>query len=567
MVAAAVFIWVETRDHTLFLDEWGFLVRRDGFTVDGLLEPEYGHLLLFPLILYRGAWDLFGIGTDVPLRLALIFFDLLASILLFVWLERRVGSWIAAGAASLVCVLGSGWEVVATTDGVAALISISAGLGMMLMLDRGDRRGDVWAGVLLAVSLASFGTGVPFIVAAVILVNCDSPWRRRRNWAWAIPVVAYLAWRAWASAEFEDSSFFNWQNLPNVPSLLVDSLGGSLAAITGLFRTPGQIGGNVFRLDIGEPMAIGLLAFCAYWFVKGFRVERRAWAVIATYFAFWVAVAMVLGPARPDLATAPRYFYPGVVLLLMAGAAVVARPPRLSSRAWVVLGIVLVSALVANLFQYHYSARYVGQLSALVRADLTALDLGRGRIPDSFEPDGPAIRDAYGQAGITILTAGSYYAHEDEFGTPSYSVAELTGEGETVRKRADVVLASGLALALESVPALPPAAAKPPPVLVNTGVESIASGGCLGLRPGRPGSHLAIGVPASGLGFEAPAGAAPGTPAASVNLGRFAEGIYAAAGSVSAGSAATLSIPPDDANVPWKALVAPSAPLRVCALA
>jgi hypothetical protein len=341
---------------------------------------------------------------------------------------------------------------------------------------------------------------------------------------------------------------------------MVDSLGGSLAAVTGLFRTPGIIGGTGFRLDIGDELAIALLIAAAVVWLRGAKVSGRVWAATAMYAGFWAAVAMVLGSLRPALDTAPRYFYPGVVFLIIVAAEIVAKPPKLNGRAWAVAGLIFASAATANAFQLHYAGRYVAHVSGLVRAELGGLELARGHVSNDFVPDAAAA-DIVGPVGIPGVHAGAYFAAVDKFGSPAYSSDQLTSVSAAESKAADAVLVRALGLAL--APASGPLQGAAPHLLASQGGEAARAGNCLRLTPSAPGSYFVLLAEHPGLGFSAP-GVPPG-PAASVSIGRFSSTEDIPVGPIGGGQTLKLAIPSQPAG-PWHVRVTPGAPVLACGL-
>ena len=72
MALSAAFIWSWSTQGTLRGDEWGYAYR---VSVDPageyLLDPPRGkHLIAVPLLLYKAAFEGFGISSYVPYRLA-----------------------------------------------------------------------------------------------------------------------------------------------------------------------------------------------------------------------------------------------------------------------------------------------------------------------------------------------------------------------------------------------------------------------------------------------------------------------------------------------------------------
>ena len=68
----------------------------------------------------------------------------------------------------MIAVLGPAWPDVLWPFQIGFLGSLAAGMGALLALDRGDRRGEIAAAVLLTVALASSSLGIPLFVAAAL---------------------------------------------------------------------------------------------------------------------------------------------------------------------------------------------------------------------------------------------------------------------------------------------------------------------------------------------------------------------------------------------------------------
>ena len=61
-------------------------------------------------------------------------------------------------------------------NGFTVLLSLAAGLGALLALDRGDLRGDVCACLLLCLGLATYSDALPFVAgAAVLILTAERP--------------------------------------------------------------------------------------------------------------------------------------------------------------------------------------------------------------------------------------------------------------------------------------------------------------------------------------------------------------------------------------------------------
>ena len=95
--------------------------------------------------------------------------------------------------AVLVLFLGSAWEVTIVQDVMTNVFCAAAGLGAFLALERGDRRGDVAACLLLVAAIACWTLGVAFAIGAAVIVLLQ-PRARSRLWVAAMPLALYAAW-------------------------------------------------------------------------------------------------------------------------------------------------------------------------------------------------------------------------------------------------------------------------------------------------------------------------------------------------------------------------------------
>ena len=112
LLAAALFLFTDGHDQTFWYDEWAFLLGRRGSDLATFLEPHNGHLSLLPIAVYKLLLGAAGMDHYWPFRLTVVVLHLICALLLFVYAERRVGGWLALGAAALLLFLGPAWEVI-----------------------------------------------------------------------------------------------------------------------------------------------------------------------------------------------------------------------------------------------------------------------------------------------------------------------------------------------------------------------------------------------------------------------------------------------------------------------
>ncbi|HZU60404.1 MAG TPA: hypothetical protein VE983_05530, partial [Solirubrobacteraceae bacterium] len=160
MVVAAALVIHLTRGTTFWFDEWNWALYRRTGGLHSLLVPYNGHFSLIPLVIYRVLFATAGAGNYLPYRIMIVLGDLVCAGLLFLYVRRRVGGYLALLAALLILFLGPAWQNLLWPFQIAWLIALAAGMGAFLLLDRQDTPGDALACLLLIVSLASTSVGV-----------------------------------------------------------------------------------------------------------------------------------------------------------------------------------------------------------------------------------------------------------------------------------------------------------------------------------------------------------------------------------------------------------------------
>ena len=194
--------------------------------------PSNKYLIAVPLLLYNGMFEAFGVGSFIPYRAVNIALVLLCAWLLFVLLRRRVGDLWALPPAILMLFFGAGWGVVITPERIPSQIALAAGLGMLLVIERRDLRGDLAAAGLLAISLPSHPIGIAFAAAtAVMILVRPGPERWRRSWVFLVPVALYAAW--WLLLRPAGSP--SYSRATDVVAFVAQSWAAVTAAVSGLF--------------------------------------------------------------------------------------------------------------------------------------------------------------------------------------------------------------------------------------------------------------------------------------------------------------------------------------------
>ncbi|MBA2631005.1 MAG: hypothetical protein H0U84_08300, partial [Thermoleophilaceae bacterium] len=331
LLAAGAFFFLDGRGQTFWYDEWAFVLDRRGSGVGTFLEPHNGHLSLVPIVLYKALLGVAGMDHYWPYRLVVIVLHMLCSGLIYLYAERRVGGWLAVAAALPILFLGPAWQVIVWPFEMAWVASLAAGLGALLLLDRGDRRGEVAASALLVLSILSSGLGIAILIGASADVLLRGP---RRPWVVAAPFLVYATWYL---VYGESNLAFN--RLAKVPSFTADALASSVSALVGLAgRTIPDKGAS---LAWGRPLAVVAVAVVAWRLIKLGRVPPRVVTLGATIMSFWVLTAISrAGVTFEGFTLAPayssRYLYVGGFFLVLIAVELL-RGVRLGPAAWALL--------------------------------------------------------------------------------------------------------------------------------------------------------------------------------------------------------------------------------------
>jgi hypothetical protein len=537
MAAAAVYLLAVTGGAGYYQDELNFIYTRLDFGT-GILQPYADSLIAIPLLIYQGAFGIFGLGSaHLPLRLIWVAEVLSCSLLLFLYVRRRTLAWFAFMPACVLLVFGAAWTDQATTLGLIALSSVTPALGALVALDRRTLWADLCATALLTMSLLAFSASFPFVVgAAATVVLRGRPERWQRAWIWSGPLAVYGAWLVWAHINYSGSPA-DLGNLAKVPGTLLTGVSSVIAGLGGRYTTDDA--GRFTGLDhhAAVPAAL-LLAALGVVLAVSRRLPSEALVGISMVLSYWVIVALVTSPVR--VPTADRYQYVGAILLVIALAPILGRrsPPLL---VWAGIGAAFAwFSLVPNIRSTSQAASNVDRVTAETRAGLTALEVARDTVP----PDLNADTRWPGVPGELSLPspARSYLTAVDEHGSAAYRPDELLGRDPAVRRVADVVLVHALRLNVR------PAGFEPGS---NTSTCTPAGGrrGTASALELAGGQRIRIGPAARG--------------GAEIEAARFGDDPGISLGRVPAGRRAMLSIPRDRAPQPWRLRIA-GAQAKLC---
>jgi hypothetical protein len=534
VAAGGVLLMWAGRETTFFYDDWPYVLDRGEWTLDAFLEPHNEHLQATSVLIYKVLFETVGLHHYGAYRLALVVLNLLTGLLLFLYARRRVGTWPAMGLAACLIVMAPSWYNLVYAFQVNFAGAMATGLGALLALDRGTRRGDAAASVLLCLSIASSSVGFPFLIGAIVEVLLRRD-RGARLWVVGVPVVLYGIW----TLLYGDGRSTRLSNADAIPEYIRDGYDDSVGAITGL------------PVDWAVVLAAALIALVARELVDEARTPPRLLAAIAMPLSLWALTAL----GRADMgveADANRYLYcSGLLVALVAVEA--ARRYALAGRAAVVAGALLGFGALHNASQVDAGGGTLRVWSGSGKDAATALDIARGHVPLSYSDTDPTQG---------FIEARRYYAAVDRYGSsPGFTLEELVRAPEPRRNGTDEKLLRALHTGMGPVPqSRRPAAAAPEVTGAERGTVAPAGRGCVRFAPAGPDPHLYVTVPSTGLYMSA--GDAPVRP----SLRRFGEAWQERPlGEVAPGTTASFFLPRDRAPQPWRARVSSTAPFTACA--
>ena len=537
LLASALLVCALCWNLTFFQDTWAFLLDRQEFSADAFLAPHNEHIVVFPVAITKLLLEVFGMTSGLPEMFAATLLLTVNGALLFFYVRRRTGPWPALMAASLLLFLGAGWPILLWPFENEFTGAVAGGLAMLLLLDRNDRRGDIWACVALAIAVGFGSLGVVFGLAAAVDVfqkRHERGWRRA--YVFLIPALLYAAW--WLGWGHDAETHITLRNILASPAYVMEGFASSLDSLLGLSQIPVNSPGEP---KWGRPLLIAAIALIGFgqWRRRGFAAGL--WPVAAAGLAYWLLAAFNYIPGRE--AAASRYVYAGALFSLLIAANLL-RDVRFGRTGLIVAGVVTVAAIGPNIVQMKDGADWLKGQTVLTRADTAALEIARRTVnPEYFL----GSSEVTGTASLLVVKAGPYFEAVDRWGSPAYTPEELATAPQPGRHYADLVLAQALPLATETE--------------LETFDSGTAAENCVVLAAGSaaPGSEVQLAPGLTRIEL------APGPPA-DFSLRRFATGEYPVATEGAAGeTTTTLTIPPDNApRHPWFLQVEASQEARVC---
>lgn len=551
VASAALTLWA-ARGATFYADEWRYLVQSVGGGHDAVLEPALGHFIPLLTLTYRGLFHTVGLGVYWPYSVLSTALHLGLCVLLFVYARRRVGDWPALLAALPILFLGTGADTFLTLHQAAPVGSLVAGLGALLALDRRDRRGEVAACVLLAVSIGWDTQGV-LLAGGVVLELLLTRGRRFAAWVPLAPLALYGVWAvAYGLGDSaRTAGVSSVGDVVDVVLYVLDAAAGALAGLFGIQLSSATLQAHLPWLSTAGRVLVAVLVLLLGWVAVRRRrlLPPRAVMLAATTFAFWVVLALARSGEHGGYNN--RYVFIGAVLLVLL-VVELARGVAVPRRRGRVLAAVVLGATALNVVWLVVDGNFRRHESAIARAELTAVEIARGVELAGFRPE-TSIR-------MRDVTAGSWFAATRAYGSSAaYSPGALWRAPVYARAAADAVLVRALGVDLvPAATATTAARASAPSVEGVAGGQVRIGSGCVHLRllPGRPYGALDIRAESRALRVR-------GAPAALLAR-RFAPGFTRVPLPPDSAAESRLDVPLGRSAVPWHVRFVTRGRLDVC---
>lgn len=530
--ASSVLLIVWQSHLTFLIDEWDLLIHRNGFTPHSLLDQHANHLVLGPVLVYKAIQNTFGMGSQVPYAVAAVTLFIASVSMLFVYLRRRLGDWVALAAVLPVLVMGTAYEDLLGSFQMSYTGSLALGIGALLAIERDDRRGDLLTCLLLIASLA-FAEIALGITAAVIVAIALQGGPLRRAWVPAIPILLYIAWYAgFGNSGLHSPNTLSAHSIATSFPYVLDGFASSLGSLLGFGNV---LQGGTGGAEWGRPLLVLALGLLCVWAMRDRRPFRSSVLVpVAGGLTFWFLTAANYNFARPPYAA--RYQLVGAVFLLLI-AAELGSGWRPRSTMLVALFAVAATAALGNFGALRDGYRNDHGASTLVRGGLAGLEITADRV----NPDFVLTPDNSNFNYFDLVTARSFLPAAEDFGSPGYSETELARAPEGAQVAADKVMAAALPIRLQPLTAVPR-----PGLLAR----------CTVIKPGGEPS-VAVLPPGGALLDGPPDGSAE------LRLRRFASASFPVAVARLRG-VARLDIPRDASARPWELQVIGTREVRVC---
>jgi len=441
LLTAAVMVLALTWHYTFLQDTWDYLINRRTLSVDTILNPHNEHIVVIPVLIQWTFLQVFGMDTAKPEIILLAISLVATAALLFVYMARRVGQWLALFATVLILCLGPAWELLLWPFEISLIGSVLFGLAMLLALEREDRLGDLLACLFLVLSFGFSSLAIPFAAAAFVAV-LQSPRERRwsRAYVFLIPLVLYGLWYlGWGS---EAESHLSARNVLASPRYVAEAMAIGVGNLFGLGTNP--VDGMAEK--IWGAILLAILVIGVVWRkLQRPGIDPRFWPVAAAAATNWFLMAFNQMPGRDPVAS--RYQYASCIFILMLGANLFAGE-RIGRRGIALGAVVTALAIGPNLIVLENGSDFFDSQTVYTRADTAGIEIASRTVDPEFQ----LTPEVAGAPALVNIYAGPYLEAVEEFGSPAYSLSELEAASPAVRAQLDVLLSEALPVTARVLP-------------------------------------------------------------------------------------------------------------------
>jgi hypothetical protein len=519
-------VWLLRLDSQLsfIADDWELLVVREGWGPGVFLEPFNENIVVGPAVVFKVLLGVFGMGSAMPFYVVSISLFSVSAVLLWFYLRARLGDWLALVAACSILFLGAAFEDLLWAFQLGYFGSMAAGLGMLLALDREEKRWDALACGLLVISVAFSSLGLVFVAAAVVDVLMGRRPRGHRLYIVIWPLLLFALW--WAAWGHEEESHLSGENVVDLAGWVFDAAAAGIVSLLGLATGDGTSPDQP-HLIWGQ-LLVPIVAGGVGWRIFRDRGLSKGLAVaLALALAFWILAGLNRSPER--FPTTSRYQFPSAVFLLLIGAEAL-RGIRLPKLVVPAAAAVVLAASIGgiSLLEKEHAERWEPAANS-IRSSLAAVEIAGPAADPTFSVSIPP--------SITF-SAGTYLDAVAEHGSPAFDEAELMARPEPERVGADLTMAQAMGFVL-----IPPHGNP-----LRCQKLDATSDGATGLT-----------LPPGAFSFEN-----LGQLPAEILLRRFSGEFSVTMGTLEPGVLASIEIPRDRSERPWVLGLKGASPVELC---
>jgi hypothetical protein len=345
LLGAVVAYYFVGRHQFFVRDDWTYVltrefVKRDFGWQHWLLDPQDGHWLTVPVLVYHQTLAWFGLDSYWPFLIPTLISHVVAVLLVRVLCRRNgVSEWTTTLVCTVLLVFGGGWENLVFAIQISYNFSLVAFLAALVLTDHDgaiDRR-DYLAAFLGVIGVMSSGFAPIFMVGLVVFLGLRRRWMallvsvgpQAVLWVWW-----YLTWGADPAAA-EHSG-----NQSQLPAFFAKGMGATFDALVGL---PG-LGGIALVATLVVALSRSRL---------GAHRHALTLALAVTFVAMFGAIGWERVGFGASIATSSRYVHVAAMLITPVFALAVDQLRRISREAQWAGRTVITAAAALNLGSLH----------------------------------------------------------------------------------------------------------------------------------------------------------------------------------------------------------------------